>query len=134
MEFTVKDENKLNELLSKSALTGKGLKLRNELEYKRNKQNVLMQLPRDDKYYYAWQCYELINYIKEKGVNNYISDEIKDVTISYGVYGGKISLHLASSGVSDYKTFNEKRELLGFIVGFNEAIIQSNNVWNLIKK
>ena len=69
MEFTVKDENKLNELLSKSALTGKGLKLRNELEYKRNKQNVLMQLPRDDKYYYAWQCYELINYIKEKGVS-----------------------------------------------------------------
>ena len=42
-------------------------------------------------------------------------------------YGAKVAARLNSGGVADLKTFNENKELLNFIIGFNEALYQLSN-------
>ena len=36
-------------------------------------------------------------------------------------YGASIKARLSSGGETNFKTFNDKKEMLGFIVGYNEA-------------
>ena len=96
------------------------IQTRNELEFKRNKQNVYMRLTGNNKYYYADQCHKFTNYILKNGFNNHKAKDIKNVSIKYSThYGASINAELLSGGETHIKTFNNKHEMLGFICGFN---------------
>jgi hypothetical protein len=122
-----KETKKLKELQSKAAacerLTSEEIQLRNELLFKRNKQNVNMRLTGYDKYYYAYQCWDYTKYIRANGFNRYKPEDIESISINNSsYYGASIKARLTSSGETNIKTFNDKQELLGFIVGYNQAI------------
>ena len=92
----------------------------NEATFKKNKQNVYMRLTGNNKYYYANQCQEFINYILKNGFNQYKPEQIKNVSIvNCTHYGASINARLSSGGETHIKTFNNKNEMLGFICGFN---------------
>lgn len=96
------------------------IQTRNELEFKRNKQNVYMRLTGNNKYYYADQCQKFIKYILENGFNNFKAERIESVSIvNCTHYGASINARLSSGGETHIKTFNNKHEMLGFICGFN---------------
>lgn len=97
---------------------------RSELEFKRNKDNINFRLSCNNKYYYAFQCYKFTQYILENSyklalVPSMVSTEdIKKQGISFNKY----SINIGSNQYgSDLKRFNSKEELLGFVIGFNEA-------------
>jgi hypothetical protein len=119
-----KETVKLAELNAKARgnirLTSEEIKLRNELEFKNNKQNVYMRLTGNNKYYYANQCQKFINYILKHGFYNHKAKDIKSVSIvNCTHYGASINARLSSGGETHIKTFNDKNEMLGFICGFN---------------
>tara|TARA_R110000744_G_scaffold345791_1_gene451234 strand:- start:99 stop:518 length:420 start_codon:yes stop_codon:yes gene_type:complete len=96
---------------------------RNDLQFLRNKQNVNMRLIGDKKYYHASQCQKFIRTIEEKGFRGYHETDIDSVYItSSPYYGASIKARLISGGETDIKAFNENKELLGFIIGYNEAV------------
>jgi len=100
----------------------------NELEFLRNKENVDMRLTGKNKYYNAYQCYDFLTHIKTSGYNRYKANDIESVYItSSPYYGAKVAARLNSGGVADLKSFNENKELLNFIIGFNEALYQVSN-------
>lgn len=92
---------------------------RSELEFKRNKDNINFRLSCNDKYYYAFQCYKFTQYVLENGYKyKWQTEDIKKKGISFNKY----SINIGSNQYgSDIKKFNSKEELLGFVIGFNEA-------------
>lgn len=101
-------------------LTTDELLERHELKFKRNKQNVFMRLSGHDKYYYASQCWEFTQNIITNGFQQYKAKDIESISIvNCQYYGAKINARLVSGGETHLKTFNDKKEMLGFIVGFN---------------
>ena len=98
---------------------------RSELEFKRNKDNINFRLSCKNKYYYAWQCYLFTQYIIKNGFrkfNLYPEDwyikEMKENGISFNKY----SINIGSNQYgTDLQRFNSKEELLGFVIGFNQA-------------
>ena len=124
--MTNKEIERLKELDIKASkcepLTSEEIEERNELEFKRNKQNVYMRLSGYDKYYYAHQCWDFTQHILKGGFNQYTSKDIKSISIvNCTHYGASIKARLSSGGETNFKTFNDKKEMLGFIVGYNEA-------------
>ena len=115
-----KQLNRLNELDLKAKgskyLTYEEINERHELEFLRNKQNINFRLPTDEKYYYAWQCYIFEENIKKFGHYNTPMDEIKTKGVSFN----KHSINIGGQYGRDIKRFDDKKELLGFVVGFNE--------------
>ena len=91
---------------------------RNELVFKRNKQNINIRLTCNNKYYYANQCYRFTKHILENGFNNIDKKEIQKHGISFNKYS-------INNGYSQYhndlKRFNSKDEMLGFVIGYNTA-------------
>jgi hypothetical protein len=85
-----------------------------ELEFKRNKKNINFRLTGNNKYYYAWQCYNFTQYILKNGYPYIDKKEIKENNISFNKYSIDI-------GHRDLKRFNSKEELLGFVIGYNTA-------------
>jgi hypothetical protein len=124
--MTNKEIERLKELDAKASkcehFTSEEIQERNDLEFKRNKQNVYMRLSGYDKYYYAHQCWDFTQHILKGGFNQYTSKDIVSVSINNNqYYGASIKARLLSGGETNFKTFNDKKELLGFIVGYNEA-------------
>ena len=122
-----KETKKLEELQSKAVkycgLTHEEIRLRSELLFKRNMQNVNMRLTGYDKHYYARQCWDYTKYIKVNGFNRYKPEDIENISINNSsYYGANIKARLTSGGETHIKAFNDKKELLGFIVGYNQAI------------
>ena len=117
-----KIENRIKEInnIFNKNLTHKnnnGYKLlieRNELEFKRNKQNIYFRLNCNNKYYYANQCYQFAKYIVNNGYPYKDTNNININDISFNKHSIKINN-------SDIKTFNNKDELLGFVIGYNTA-------------
>tara|TARA_R100001163_G_C4951888_1_gene119314 strand:- start:142 stop:543 length:402 start_codon:yes stop_codon:yes gene_type:complete len=92
---------------------------RSELEFKRNKDNINFRLTCKNKYYYAFQCYIFTQYVLENG---YKYDWQKEPILERGVSFHKYSINIGSSAYgTSLKNFNSKEELLGFVIGFNEA-------------
>jgi len=95
---------------------------RNEQEYKINKENINFRLSGNNKYYYANQCRIFKDYLEKygfNGFNHYSAQEIKDKGISFNEY----SINLGyNQYCADIKRFNNKQELLGFVIGYNEAL------------
>jgi hypothetical protein len=122
-----KEEKKLEELQSKAAkcehLTSEEIHLRSELLFKRNKKSVNMRLTGHDKYYYAYRCWDYIKHIRANGFGGYKPEDIESISINNcSYYGASIKARLKSGGETRIKSFNDKKELLGFIVGYTDAI------------
>lgn len=101
-------------------MTSEEVRERNELLFKRNKQNIYMRLSGYDKYYYAFQCWDFTQHIMTNGFQQYKAKDIKSISIvNCQYYGASIKARLVSGGETNLKTFNDKKEMLGFIVGFN---------------
>ena len=94
----------------------------NEQEYKNNKKNINFRLSGNNKYYYANQCRIFKEYLEKYGFNgfkHYSAQDIKDKGISFNEY----SINLGyNQYCADIKRFNNKQELLGFVIGYNEAL------------
>ena len=121
-------ELELKGMMSTEHLTSEEIHERADLIFLRNKENVNMRLSGINKYYNAHQCYDFLEHIKTSGYNRYKSTDIESVYItSSPYYGAKVAARLNSGGIADLKSFNENKELLNFIIGFNEALYQVSN-------
>ena len=88
---------------------------RNELEFKRNKQDINFRLTCNNKYYYANQCYSFAKHILQNG---YPYKNTNDIFFISDISFNKHSIKINNS---DIKTFNNKDEMLGFVIGYNTA-------------
>jgi len=95
-----------------------------EIQFKLNKQNINFRLTGDNKYYYADQCKEFENNLKKFGYGHIKKEDILKDGVCFNNYS-------INNGYSQYcrdiKRFNNKEELLGFVVGYNQSIINNNN-------
>tara|TARA_R100001129_G_scaffold173713_1_gene145474 strand:- start:255 stop:668 length:414 start_codon:yes stop_codon:yes gene_type:complete len=92
---------------------------RSEIHFKLNKQNINFILKGSDKYYYANQCKEFSNNLLKYGYGNISKKDIKKNGVSFNKYS-------INNGYNQYcndiKRFSSTDELLGFVIGYNEAI------------
>ena len=93
---------------------------RNEAEFKKNKKNINFSLRGKNKYYYAYQCALFTQNVNKYGFGHITADMIIKDGICFNQYS-------INNGYNQYcrdmKRFNSKEELLGFVIGYNEAII-----------
>ena len=94
--------------------------LDNEMEFKKNKENINVVLRGDTKYYHAYQCAEFTKNVLKYGYDNITSQEIKEKGVCFNAYS--INAGYNQYG-RDLKRFNSKQEMLGFVIGYNQATI-----------
>ena len=100
----------------------------NDLEFNQNKKNINFILRGKNKYYYANQCALFTKNLLLYGYQNISKDQIKKEGVCFNKYS-------INNGYNQYcrdiKRFNNKEEMLGFVIGYNECI---NNIerktWN----
>lgn len=90
-----------------------------EIEFKEAKEKITFQLRGDNKYYYAFQCALFEKNLIEYGYDSYAT---KKSVASEGLYFNEYSITLGHYYGYDLKRFNSKQEMLGFVIGYNEAI------------
>jgi hypothetical protein len=99
---------------------GNDAQKRNEQEFKINKKNINFSLRGRNKYYYAYQCALFTKNVKIFGFGHITADMIIKDGICFNQYS-------INNGYNQYcrdmKRFNSREEMLGFIIGYNEAII-----------
>ena len=115
----IKRLEEINNLLSKNV----DLKLINEkseIEFSLNKKNINFTLRGDNKYYYASQCAEFTKNLEKFGFGSYIN---KDMIKRNGICFNEYSINNGyNQYCRDMKRFNNKQEMLGFVIGYNECI------------
>lgn len=131
MEFTQQQNEKLRDLNNRyydyhhngaEGLTDKEKEKRHELTFCKNlKKTYGLRLQGDNKYYYAYQIAEFIDWIEQNGYQRYSYEEIKGVRIGKSHYCHEIKVLLKDGGTDDFKRFNDLKTLLGFIEGFNSC-------------
>ena len=93
--------------------------MRNDKEFKENKKNINFSLKGHNKYYYAYQCALFTKNVNQYGFGHITVGMIKKNGVCFNKYS-------INNGYNQYcrdmKRFNSKEELLGFIIGYNEAI------------
>ena len=95
-----------------------------EIQFKLNKENINFRLTGNNKYYYANQCKEFENNLKKFGYGHIKKEDI----IKNGVCFNNYSINNGyNQYCRDIKRFSNKEELLGFVVGYNQSIINNNN-------
>ena len=91
----------------------------NDLEFNQNKKNINFILRGKNKYYYANQCAVFTKNLLLYGISNITKEQIKKDGVCFNKYS-------INNGYNQYcrdiKTFNNKEEMLGFVIGYNEAI------------
>lgn len=88
----------------------------NELEFEHNKLDINFRLSGNNKYYYADQCQRFVQNLYK------FEPKLKDEIIKEGVSFNKYSINIGyNQYCKDYKTFNSTQELLGFVIGYNQA-------------
>ena len=116
----IKRVEEINGLLSKNV----DLKLineRSEIEFSLNKKNINFTLKGNNKYYYANQCSEFTKNLEKFGFGLWIS---KGMIKRNGVCFNKYSINNGySQYCRDIKRFSSKEEMIGFVIGYNESII-----------
>jgi len=91
----------------------------NEIEFKQNKQNINITLRGDNKYYYAYQCAEFTKNVMKYGYGHIKKADI----IKNGVCFNEYSINNGyNQYCRDMKRFSNKQEMLGFVIGYNQAI------------
>tara|TARA_Y100000310_G_scaffold93554_1_gene91031 strand:- start:306 stop:716 length:411 start_codon:yes stop_codon:yes gene_type:complete len=99
---------------------------RNELEFKRNTENVNISLRTDSKYYLAAQCFKFTKNLLKYGYDKYTT---KEEIEKEGVCFNKYSINVGySQYCKDLKRFNSKEEMFGFVIGYNEAVNNSKAI------
>jgi len=102
---------------------GNDAQKRNEREFKLNKQNINFKLIGRNKYYYAYQCALFTKNVLKYGFGHITKEMIKKDGVCFNEYS-------INNGYNQYcrdmKRFNSKKEMLGFVVGYNEAITHSH--------
>ena len=131
MELTKKQNEKLTELNNRyydyhhnraAPFTDEEKEERHELTYRKNlEQTYGLRLQGNNKYYYAHQIKEFIEFIENNGSARYSSDEIREVRVGKSFYCHEINIVRNSGGVSDFKRFDNIQSLLSFIEGYNSA-------------
>ena len=93
--------------------------LDNEIEFKKNKHNINVILRGYNKYYYANQCAEFTKNVMKYGYGHIKKADI----IKNGVCFNQYSINNGyNQYCRDMKRFNSKEEMLGFVIGYNQAI------------
>ena len=91
----------------------------NDLEFNKNKKNINFILRGKNKYYYANQCAVFTKNLLLYGYYHITKDQIKKDGVCFNKYS-------INNGYNQYcrdiKRFNNKTEMLGFVIGYNEAI------------
>ena len=128
MEFTQKQNEKLNELNTRRRenitprLNEQEIDERHDLNFRKNlKQTHGLRLQGGNKYYYASQIAEFIDWIEKNGYQRYSYEEIEEVRVGKSHYCHEIKVLLKDGGIDDFKSFNDLKTLLGFIEGFNSC-------------
>ena len=92
---------------------------RNDLEFKENKKNINFSLRGRNKYFYANQCALFVKNVKKYGFGHITVDMIEKNGVCFNEYS-------INNGYNQYcrdmKRFNSKEEMLGFVIGYNQAI------------
>ena len=98
---------------------------RNEAEFKQNKKNINFVLKGSNKYYYANQCKRFTELVTMYGYPYIDKKEIEENGISFNKYSINVGY---SQYCRDLKRFNNKEELLGWVVGYCDgfATIKTN--------
>ncbi len=96
------------------------IQAQNELEFKRNKQNVYMRLTGNNKYYYAFQCAKFEKNLIKYGYDSYAT---QSSIAKEGLMFNEYSITLGHYYGHDLKRFNSRQEMLGFVIGYNESIL-----------
>ena len=92
----------------------------NDIEFAQNKKNINFTLRGHNKYYYANQCAEFTKNLEKFGFGSYIN---KDMIKRNGFCFNEYSINNGyNQYCRDMKRFNNKQEMLGFIIGYNECI------------
>ena len=89
-----------------------------ELEFKTNKENIYFRLFGYNKYYNAHQCRNFSNYILKNGYRNYKPEDIE--SIYFDTHSITIRLH--STAETDIQRFENSKELLNFVIGWNACL------------
>ena len=100
-----------------------------ELQFIRNKSNINFRLSGNNKYYYAAQCHEFYGNLEkylEKSGHDFDKRQLERLK-KEGICFNKYSINIGyNQYCEDYKRFNSTQELLGFVIGFNQAM----NSWS----
>ena len=99
----------------------------NEILFKKNKKNINFRLTGIDKYFYASECARFTKEVMKYGFSkfhycknlNHLNEDIKKYGISFNKYS--INIGYTQYG-TDLKQFKNKDEMLGFVIGYNEAL------------
>ena len=119
-ENALKDRVKKIETLLNTKSDINLIQERNEIQFKINKQEVNFKLVGKNKYYYAHQCALFQEYVWENGFGHISAETIKDEA---GVCFNDYSINTGYNQYGrDLKRFNSKQEMLGFVIGYNQAI------------
>jgi exopolyphosphatase/pppGpp-phosphohydrolase len=98
---------------------GNDAQKRNEIEFKINKHNVNVRLSGDNKYYHANQCALFIRNVQKYGFGHITQHDIYKNGVCFNEYS-------INNGYNQYcrdmKRFSNKQEMLGFVIGYNQAI------------
>ena len=97
---------------------------RRELEFKINKSNISFRLTGKNKYYYAHHCKQFTDNLLKYGYGRKTPEEIKKTGISFHNHSINFGY---STYCDDLKRFETKIELLGFVIGYNNAISNLKN-------
>jgi len=93
---------------------------RNEIEFKLNKQNVNFILRGQNKYYYAAQLKKFNDNVYKFGFDHITSKMIQKNGVCFNQYS-------INNGYNQYcrdmKRFSSKEELIGFVIGYNQAVL-----------
>ena len=98
--------------------SSKLLQERNDLQFKRNKQNINIRLSCANKYYYANQCYKFTKHVMKHGFGHIDIKSIQKESICFNKYS--INVGYCQYG-TDLKRFNSSQEMFGFVIGYNTA-------------
>ena len=99
----------------------------NETIFKKNKENINFRLTGINKYFYASECAQFTRDVMKYGFSkfhyyknlNHLNEAIK----KHGISFNKHSINIGSNQYgTDLKRFKNKDELLGYVIGYNEAI------------
>ena len=120
-----KQQKRYVELKEKSSYKDNEHKELLVLEFIRNKESINFRLSGNNKYYYASHCNQFKYNLKkllQKSDSNYdqkLLNRIENQGITFHPY----SINIGYSRYNQhYKNFNSTKELLGFVVGFNNAM------------
>lgn len=92
---------------------------RADKDFKENTKNINFILKGNNKYYYANQCKMFSDFIKKNGYPYIDKKEIDKNGVSFNKYSINIG---PNQYYRDVKRFNSKDEVLGFVIGYNEAM------------